>query len=102
MSTDELVGRHDELRRLDEMVDALPAQGSAALLEGEPGIGKSSLLRVAAQRARRRGCLLLQTAGVESEEQLAFAGLQLLLDPVTADSRALPEAQGRALASTLR
>ena len=101
MSTVRLVGRRAEIDRLGRAVDDIGARGAALLLSGEPGIGKSSLVEAMIRRARDRGCRVLETAGVESEEQLAFAGLQRLLGPVMGACRSLPNAQRRALATAL-
>ena len=57
----ELVGRERELRVLDELVDGADDRGAALVLRGEPGIGKSALLRHAGERARARGHLVLTT-----------------------------------------
>ena len=39
----EIIGRHEELRSLRTFLAELPAGGQALLLEGDPGIGKSTL-----------------------------------------------------------
>lgn len=98
MSAVELVGRRLELERLVEVVDGVRQSGAALLVRGEPGIGKSSLLDATADRARGQGYRVLAVTGVESEEGLAFAGLQLLLHPVMAAGRTLPQPQRKALA----
>src|SRR2546430_7732743 len=52
-----LVGRDDELAQFGKWVDDLiTGTGRAALIEGEPGIGKSSLARTVASIADQRGC----------------------------------------------
>lgn len=53
-SIDDLVGRDVELVTIAAVGDG-SSTGAALLLVGEPGIGKSTLLRVAAQRARDQG-----------------------------------------------
>jgi len=59
-----LLGRDAELSQLLELVGGLGAgRGGAALVEGEPGIGKSALLRAAAADAAERGCRVLWAAG---------------------------------------
>src|SRR2546422_987134 len=94
-----LVGRDNELRTLDALIDGAPKQGGALVVLGEAGIGKSTLLRAAAQRARDAGLEVLETAGVESEAQLPFAGLHQLLRPVIGAADGLPTAQRSALSS---
>ena len=68
-----LVGRAHELEALDELV-AETWQGSAraVFVAGEPGIGKSHLLAELAQRAERRGALVLAGGAAEFEQELAF------------------------------
>jgi DNA-binding CsgD family transcriptional regulator len=95
----DLLGRVAELGRLDDLMAGLPDGGGALLVRGDPGIGKSALLRAAAATARRRGMRILETAGVESEAQLPFAGLHEVLHPVIGGASALPAPQRQALQS---
>ncbi len=99
MSEVELIGRRNELDRIGAAVDGVRARGTALLVRGEPGIGKSSLVEAVVQRARDQDVRVLETTGVESEEQLAFAGLQRLLHPVMAAGQSLPPVQRTALAT---
>src|SRR5262249_46149172 len=78
----DLIGREAESELIATVVDRLPAGGGALLLRGEPGIGKSALLRLARERAEAAGSRTLTTVGVESEAEFAFAGLHQLLHPV--------------------
>src|ERR1700685_763928 len=71
------------------------AGGSRVLVvRGEPGVGKSALLDYLAGRAA--GCRVARASGVESEMELAFAGLHQLLTPVL-DRAELPVPQREAL-----
>ncbi len=74
-----LLGRDDELVRLYRIVEELPDHGGAFVIRGEPGIGKSTLLMAASERAQALGLTVLSANGVESEAQLPFAGLHQLL-----------------------
>ena len=57
---DRFVGRDDELARLDAtLAGAFAGRGGVVLVRGEPGIGKSGLLRVFRARARDRGAVVL-------------------------------------------
>ncbi len=77
-----LMGRGAELERLFELVDGLSDRGGALVVRGEPGIGKTSLLAEATQRAAGNGVRVLTAAGVQSEADLSFSGLHQLLAPV--------------------
>src|SRR3712207_2883096 len=67
-----LVGRHAEQARLGALLDAARAgHGSALVLRGAPGIGKTALLEHL--RAEAEGFQVLQARGVESDSRRAFA-----------------------------
>ncbi|MFE0920066.1 AAA family ATPase [Streptomyces nigra] len=85
-----IVGREREIGELTAFVAA--AEGRALVLRGEPGVGKSALLDVAAERAADLGQRVVRAAGVEAEAGLAFAGLHQLLHPLLADADALEPA----------
>src|SRR5262249_36076864 len=67
----------------------------ALMLRGEAGVGKSALLEYLVQRAS--GCGIARTAGVESEMELAYAGLQQLCAPFLDRLEHLPGPQRDAL-----
>ena len=86
-----LVGRSVERRRIEDALHAARAQQSRTLLlRGEPGIGKSALLEDAVAGAS--DMQVLRVRGVESESELAFAGLADLVRPLLADLDGFPEA----------
>jgi DNA-binding CsgD family transcriptional regulator len=92
-----LIGRRDECGQLDELAAAVLAGHSRALVvHGEPGMGKTALLEYLAGRAP--GCRLARAAGVESEMELAFAGVHQLCAPMLGRLAALPAPQHDALA----
>src|SRR5215204_3567468 len=71
-----LLGRDAELCLLHASVAELAAgRGGAALLEGEPGIGKSALLHAAAADAAARGCQVFWAAGDPLGEAFPLAPL---------------------------
>src|SRR3954468_1416898 len=92
-----LLGRAQEQSLLTSILDGIGDHGQALVLRGEPGIGKSRLLAVAAQTARERGMTVLTAAGVQSEASLPFAGLHQLLRPVRERAADLPPVQRDAL-----
>jgi DNA-binding CsgD family transcriptional regulator len=97
-STRDLLGRHSESAALDQLVAGVRSGFSRPLvLRGEAGVGKSALLEHLVRRAS--GCRVTRAAGVESEMELAFAGLQLLCTPFTAHLEQLPGPQREALAT---
>ena len=66
---------------MDELLGRATQTGSALLIRGEIGVGKSSILAAAIARAQASGIRVLRTTGVESETNLPFAGLHQLLQP---------------------
>ncbi len=88
-----LLGRDAEIGLLASLLDGIGDGGGALVLYGEPGIGKSRLLAVAAEFARERGLAVLSTTGVQSEAHLAFAGLHQLLRPLRLHVANLPAGQ---------
>jgi DNA-binding CsgD family transcriptional regulator len=97
-----LLGRQRELAHIEELLTGAQDGSSAALLlHGEAGIGKSSLLRAAVERAEALGFGVLRTRGFESESDIPFAGLLELLAPLLHLRERIPEVQARALGSAL-
>ncbi|HEV7129575.1 MAG TPA: ATP-binding protein [Ktedonobacterales bacterium] len=92
-----MIGREREMRVLDDLVDDVAEHGAGLVVRGEAGIGKSALLAAATSHAQARGMLVLTTAGVQSESQLAFAGLHQLLRPILAAANELWDRQRDAL-----
>ena len=81
---------------LDRLAEAVCAGHSRALvLCGEPGVGKTALLQYLIGRPAE--WRVAQTAGVESEMELPFAGLHQLCAPLLAGVDCLPERQGDGL-----
>ena len=93
----EMVGRDVEAARVDAIIEGLPEGGAALVVSGEPGVGKSSLLHYARARADALGLRTLTAVGVESEAELAFAGVHQLLYPILGLRELLPAPQRRAL-----
>jgi DNA-binding CsgD family transcriptional regulator len=92
-----LLDRHGERAAVDGVLDRARAGSSAVLVvRGEPGIGKTALLGYAAGRAL--GFRVVRAWGVESEMELAFAGLHQLCMPMLGRLKQLPGPQRDALA----
>ena len=91
-----LTGRHKEREVLGRLIDAVRSGESRALVvRGEPGVGKTALLDDMAARAS--GCRVVRAAGVQSEMELAFAGLHQLVAPMLDRLEHLPVPQRDAL-----
>src|SRR3979490_3339617 len=92
----ELTGRGGERDVLDRLIAAVRAGESRVLvLRGEPGVGKTALLDYLVEQAS--DCRVLRAAGVQSEMELAFAGLHQLCAPMLDRLERLPRPQGDAL-----
>ena len=91
-----LTDRHAERGVLDGLAEAVRAGESRVLVvHGEPGVGKTALLEYLAARAA--GCRVLRVSGVQSEMELAFAGLHQLCAPLLDRLGVLPGPQQEAL-----
>jgi DNA-binding CsgD family transcriptional regulator len=91
-----LTGRRSEREVLDRLIEALGAGESRALvLRGEPGVGKTALLEYLVEQAP--GFRVVRTAGVQSEMELAYAGLHQLLASMLDRLDCLPAPQSEAL-----
>ena len=87
---------------LDQLVDAVGAGESRALVvRGDPGAGKTALLEYLAGRASDSRCQVIRVAGVQSEMELAFAGLHQLCAPMLSHAGQLPVPQRDALLTAL-
>jgi DNA-binding CsgD family transcriptional regulator len=91
-----LRGRSGEVSVLTGLVAAVRAGDSRVLVvRGEPGVGKTALLDYLA--GQTAGCRVVRAAGVQSEMELAFAGLHQLLAPMLDRLDQLPVPQREAL-----
>jgi len=100
--TAEVVGRDEELDTLARFVDDVEQRPTALILEGDAGVGKTTLWRSAIRIARESGQRVLTAGGAPIETQMAFAGLGDLLEAAVDDVLpALPRPQRDALRATL-
>ncbi|MBD0707053.1 LuxR family transcriptional regulator [Streptomyces sp. CBMA291] len=89
-------GRRGECGVLDQVVaDARAGRSQVLVLRGEAGVGKSALTDYLVESAA--GCRILRAVGVESEMELAFAGLHQLCAPLLGFLDRLPAPQRDAL-----
>jgi DNA-binding CsgD family transcriptional regulator len=97
-----LFGRDAERAHLEELLDAVASGPAGCILQGNPGIGKTTLWRASVESAHARGYQILETAPSEPESVLAFSGLNDLFDRLPDDVfEILPEAQARAIRTAL-
>jgi DNA-binding CsgD family transcriptional regulator len=75
-------GRGRELSAVAAFLDELPSGPSGLLLEGEAGIGKTTVWAAGLADAAARSFLVLSSRATESEATLSFAALGDLLDGV--------------------
>jgi DNA-binding CsgD family transcriptional regulator len=91
-----LHGRRSEGETLDRLLTTVRGGGSGALvLRGEPGIGKTALLKYAIESAP--DLRVARAVGIESEMELAFAVLHQLCAPMLDLLERLPPPQRDAL-----
>src|SRR5690349_11175196 len=93
-----LRGRRREGHALHRLLATVRAgQSRVLVLRGESGAGKSALLEYLVGRASE--CRVVRAAGVESEMDLAYAGLHRVCAPVLELRERLPAPQRDALAT---
>ncbi|WP_034263638.1 ATP-binding protein [Actinospica robiniae] len=97
----DLVGRQGHLDLLARLLSESPSRGSAVLVRGMAGIGKTALLAEAAVLAEVSGYRVLRTGGVEAESDIPYAGLQMLLRPLAAGMADLAAPHRQALDAAL-
>ena len=93
----EVVGRDDELATVAFFLGDTEERPRALLLEGEAGIGKSTLWRAAVASALESGTAVLSCAPSEPESSLAFVALGDLVGPHADLLPSLPDTQRRSL-----
>ncbi len=96
-----LAGRDEQLTAIDAALAGIAAAGMSVLLRGDPGMGKTALLKAAETKARDAELRVLRMTGAEAESGLPFAALHQVLWPLLDDTRALSAEQRDALESAL-
>jgi len=92
-----LAGRNEELARLEAFLGRAEARRARLVLEGEPGIGKSTLWRAAVERSGELGFRVVEARVAAAERELSFAALGDLLAGTQDEIGRLPAPQRRAL-----
>jgi DNA-binding CsgD family transcriptional regulator len=97
-----VLGRGVELAAVDQFVEALALGPAGLVLEGEAGIGKTTLWDIACAAARERGRRVLACRGAAAEARMSYAALSALLADVDDEALArLPGPQRDALNAAL-
>jgi DNA-binding CsgD family transcriptional regulator len=92
----QLAGRRDELSVLGGLIEAVREGESRVLVvRGEPGVGKTTLLEHVV--GQEHSCQMARASGVQSEMELAFAGLHQLCAPMLGRAERLPLPQQDAM-----
>lgn len=95
-----LMGRESERRQVERLVaSARLGRGGALAITGEPGVGKTALLRFAAGCAT--GMRVLRVAGSEPEREIPFGALHQVLRPALDRLDEIPGPQAQALSVAL-
>ena len=98
----EVVGRGAELSAARDFLEGVDRLPGALVIEGEGGIGKTTLWRSTLASAVQLGYRVLSTRPAQSESQASYAGLADLLEPLLDDALPeLPAPQRRALEAAL-
>lgn len=93
----EIVGRGTEIDATERFLSAAGHGPAALLLQGEAGIGKTTLWQFTLDSAEGSSYRLMSCRPVESEARLSYASLSDLLAQTSLDPFSLPEPQRRAL-----
>ena len=102
MKAQEIVGREEELASTHAFIGLAEEGPTALVLEGEAGIGKSTLWLAGVEHARARGVRVLASRPAEAERDLAHVGLGDLFEDVLDDVLpALSAPRRRALETVL-
>jgi DNA-binding CsgD family transcriptional regulator len=97
-----VIGREAELASLGEFGASIADGAAALVLEGEAGVGKTTLWTAGLAGASERGVRVLEARPAESEIALSFSGIGDLLDSVLDEALvSLPAPQRRALSRAL-
>lgn len=96
-----LIGRDKELELIRAFIAKSAASGDVLLLFGEPGVGKTVLLDVAAHLAAATGTRVLRAAGAQFEADVSFAGLNQVLLPLRGECERLSAIHRDALSVAL-
>jgi AAA ATPase domain len=81
-----IIGRATELDALGVFLGSAATGAGALVIEGEPGIGKTTVWAAGVEAARSLGYIVVAARPTETETQLSFAAVADLLAPVADES----------------
>jgi len=97
-----ICGRDAELATISEFVAGISGGAAALVLEGEAGVGKTTLWKRGVDETREHDVRVLEARPAESETALSFVAIGDLLDSVLDEALgSLPAPQRRALSRAL-
>ena len=97
-----ILGRDRELAEIHRFIRSVPAGPRALILEGNAGIGKTTLWQAGAASARASGALVMSSRAAESEATLSYSALGDLFEGAVDEAMLdLPSPQRRALEAAL-
>jgi DNA-binding CsgD family transcriptional regulator len=98
----DVVGRTEELSRIADFVTGREPGTQVLVLDGAPGVGKTTLWEAGVGLARKKGMRVLTARSSGAETALCFAAVVDLFDDVSLDDLvSLPQPQRRALGVAL-
>jgi DNA-binding CsgD family transcriptional regulator len=101
MAADAVVGRDQELAMVAGALERARSGAVALRVEGEAGVGKTTILNALLDRAREAGMRVLRAVAGELERDLPHVVLGDLLEPVADELAELAPPQRRALEAIL-
>ena len=84
--TNAIIGRKSELVRMDASLASVPDGTRVVIIEGEPGMGKTTLWLAGLEVAKDRGWRVLSARPSAAEATFAYAGIGDLLMTIDDDS----------------
>jgi DNA-binding CsgD family transcriptional regulator len=97
-----IIGRDAELALVGDFIASITDGAAALVLQGEAGVGKTTMWAAGVAEAAERGFRVLEARPAESERALSFSAIGDLLDPFLDEALAsLPAPQRRALSRAL-
>lgn len=92
-----MIGRTAELGEMIDLASTVARQGRALVVEGEAGIGKTTLLDAVGEALAGNDFTVLSCAGVQCQRNVGYAAVHELVHPILGHADALPLHQRAAL-----